>query len=61
MRLEKKYLGYESGIHKGAIHERIHIGAIHEKKLEAKNLVLLFLSGKFLVSIETDDSNNIFG
>jgi hypothetical protein len=37
------------------------MGSIHEKKSEAKNLVRLSLYCKFLVSIETDDSENIFG
>jgi hypothetical protein len=36
------------------------MGLIHEKKSEAKNLVLLALQGKFLVSIETDDSKIAF-
>jgi hypothetical protein len=35
--------------------------SILEKKSEAKNLMLLSLYGKFLVSIETDYSKNIFG
>jgi hypothetical protein len=43
-------LGNESGI---------HMGSIHEKKSEAKNLVLLYLYGKFVVSTETEDSTNI--
>ncbi len=46
-------LGYESGIHMGSNYE--------EKKSEAKNLVLLCLSGKCLVSIETGDSKIVFG
>jgi hypothetical protein len=37
------------------------MGSIREKKLEAKNLVPLSFYGKFLVSIETDDSKNCFG
>jgi hypothetical protein len=37
------------------------MGSIHEKKSEAKNLMLLFLSGKFLVFIETDCSKTNFG
>jgi hypothetical protein len=32
-----------------------------KKKSEAKNLVLLSLSGKLLESIETDDSKIVFG
>jgi hypothetical protein len=44
-------LGYESGI---------DMGLIHEKKSGAKNLVLLALQGKFLVSIETDDTTIVF-
>jgi hypothetical protein len=37
------------------------MGSIREKKPEAKNLVLLSLKGKLLVSLETEDSKNIFG
>ncbi len=37
------------------------IRSIHEKKLEAKNLVQLSLSGRFMVSREVDSSKYIFG
>jgi hypothetical protein len=43
-------LGYESGIRSN-----------HENKWEVRILMLLFLSGKFLVSIKTDSTKNIFG
>jgi hypothetical protein len=46
----KNNLGYELGIR-----------LIHEKNQSFKNLVLLSLKGKFLVSTETDSSKNIFG
>jgi hypothetical protein len=31
------------------------------KKMEAENLLLISLSGKFFISLETDSSKNIFG
>jgi hypothetical protein len=37
------------------------IRLIHEKKSEVKNIMLLSLYGKFLVSRKTDSFKNIFG
>jgi hypothetical protein len=39
----------------------VESGQFMEKKSEAKNLMLLSLKGKFLLSRETEDSKNIFG